>query len=215
MMQAAPPINERQAAALRAFRRWGSLWGVALLGIGLYISALLIPDVVETAGGPQRLTLAQAARVAGPERTYASVEGGSWDCETLREVRGPSATSLRHRFGPLSNRQVTRYTEVFFTDSARDVVLFVTLAGEVRCADLAQQAPTGYLYTMSAGTRQELTDQARLARFFTANTFLEFCGYCGQSNSLIGAVFGGVFTLAGGALLATSLRLRRQERPHL
>lgn len=215
MMQAGPPINERQAEALRAFRRWGPLWGALLLGLGLYISVFLIPDVIETAVGPQRLTPAQAAQVAGPERTYARVEGGAWDCETLREVRGPSATSLRHRFDPLSDRQVTRYTEVFFTDPARDVVLFVTLSGEVRCADLDQQAPTGYLYTMSDGTRQDLTNEARLARYFMAETFLEFCGYCGQSNSLIGALFGVGFTLAGVALLATALRLRRRDRLHL
>lgn len=195
--------KEQQDAARRQLRRWLPIAGIIMLLLGLYVSVFLIPDVIQTASGPQSLSLAAAADVAHAERTYARLEGGTWDCATLREVRGLSGSSLRYG----TRREETRYSEIFFTDSSRDVVVFVTLSGEVDCADLVEQRPTGYLYTMSPDLRQELTNEARLARYFTADTFLEFCGYCGQENSLIGAVFGVVFIVSGAAMIIAGRRI--------
>jgi hypothetical protein len=199
-----PNLTEEQLAARRTLQRGLPILGAVLLVLGLYISAFLIPDVIKTAAGPQRLSLAQAAQLAGDEPLYARIEGGAWDCETLQQVRGLSATALR--YGRMSEE--TRYAEVFFTDDTRDVVVFVTLGGAVTCEDLARQWPEGYLYAMNSDTRQELTNEARLARYFTTETFLEFCGYCGQQNSLIGAVFGVVFTLGGIGMLIAWRRLK-------
>ncbi|NCC36157.1 MAG: hypothetical protein EOM24_29715 [Chloroflexia bacterium] len=203
-------LTDEQREARRNLQRWLPWMGLILLVVGLYVSAFLLPDLVETAAGPQRLTLAEAANVASATRTYARIEEGAWDCETLQQVQGLSATSIRYGFGPLHEREETKYTEVFFTDNTRDVVVFVTLSGAVQCDDLTRQWPTGYLYMMSDGTRQALTNEARLARYFTTDTFLEFCGYCGRENSLIGAGFGVVFTVAGMAMLFVWWRWRQQ-----
>ncbi|PDV99672.1 hypothetical protein [Candidatus Chloroploca asiatica] len=203
-------LTDKQLEARRNLQRWLPWMGLILLVVGLYVSAFLIPDLVETAAGPQQLTLDEAANVASATRTYARIEEGAWDCETLQQVQGLSATSIRYGFGPLNEREETKYTEVFFTDNARDVVVFVTLSGDVQCDDLTRQWPTGYLYMMNDGTRQALTNEARLARYFTTDTFLEFCGYCGRQNSLIGAGFGVVFTVAGMAMLFVWWRWRQQ-----
>ena len=178
---------------------WLLILGGVVLFFGLYISAFLIPDVIQTAGGPQPLTLDEAAQVASAERTYARIEDGAWDCDTLTLVRGWSPSQ-------------TKYTEIFFTDAAREVVVLVTLSGEVACDQLSGEAPSGYLYAMGDDTRQALTNEARLARFFMADEFLEFCGYCGRDNSLLGAIFGVVFTLIGAAMLIGGWRLRQSTR---
>lgn len=205
-------LTHDQIAARRYLKRWLPIMGIGLLLVGLYLSVFLLPDTIETMSGPQTMSLAEAAVVAGTERTYASIEGGAWDCETLKQVRGVSATSLRYGFGPLITREETRYSEVFFTDNSREVVVFVTLAGEVTCDDLKQQWPIGYLYNMNEGTRRDLTNEARLARYFTTDTFLEFCGYCGQQNSLIGALFGVVFVISGVGMFVIGRRMRGDER---
>jgi len=100
---------------------------------------------------------------------------------------------------------------VFFINESREVIAFVTLSGEVACDELAAEGPSGYLYAMSDRTRQELTNDARLARYITAESYMEFCGYCGRDNSLIGAVFGVVFTLGGLAMVVFGRRLRKAQ----
>jgi hypothetical protein len=152
------------------------------------------------------MSLAEAADVANADATYARIEDGKWDCDTLQLVRGRSVASFR--YGPY--REETRFTEVFYTDDSREVVVFVTLSGEVECADLAEEQPTGYLYAMQGNTEQALTNEARLARYFDTDDFLEFCGYCGRENSMIGAVFGVAFVVLGGVLLAGGLRMRKR-----
>lgn len=201
----ATQLSEAHLKARRSRGLWMIIGGAILLILGLYISAFLIPDVIQSASGPQSLSLTEAAKVAGSAATYARIEDGAWDCDTLRQVRGLSVTSLR--YGRL--REETRYSEVFFEDDNREVVVFVTLSGDVNCDDLAEQAPTGYLYAMQDDTRQSLTNDARLARYFSADSLLEFCGYCGQENSLIGAAFGLVFVVMGGSLLIAGVRTRK------
>lgn len=186
-------LTDEQLKARFFLRHVMPIFGIILLMLGLAISAVLIPDVIETAAGPQVLTLSQAAAVANAQRTYARIEDGAWDCETLNVVRGISANALRYGY----IREETRYSEVFFTDNLRAVVVFVTLSGGVTCDDLSRQWPAGYLYAMHDDTRQELTNEARLARYFTTDTFLELCGYCGQDNSSIGVVFGLIFIVWG------------------
>jgi hypothetical protein len=187
----------------------GLLIGVGgiLLFLGFYISAFLVPDVIKAASGPESMTLQEAAEVAGPTQTYARLENGTWDCATLTHVRRLVPSYRRYA----SRQEETSSTEIFFTEDSRQVVAFVTLSGEVECNDLTGEVPAGYLYAMSDDTRQELTNDARLARYFEAESFLEFCGYCGRDNSLIGAIFGVAFTILGGAMIIYGRRLRNRS----
>lgn len=182
--------------------------GGVLLFVGLYISVFLIPDVIKSIGGAQSMTLAEAAEVANAQQTYARIADGTWDCATLSQVRvrAPSYG----RYGAV--REETRFTEIFYVGEGQEVVMFVTLSGEVDCADLDGKHPEGYLYRMNNSTRQELTNDARLARYFSTDTFLEFCGYCGRENSMIGAVFGIVFTLLGLAVVLYGRKLSKAQQ---
>jgi len=188
-----PELTEEQIAANRTLGQILLGTGIFFLLFGLYVSAFLIPDVIRSVSGPQTLTMAEAVAVANSEQTYARLQGGRWDCDTLVHVEGFSPS---HRsYAPL--REETKYTEIFFTNDQNEIVAFVTLSGEVACADLAEEVPSGYLYAMSDNTREDLTNNARLARYFMTETFLEICGYCGRENSLIGAIFGVIFTVSG------------------
>lgn len=200
-------LTPEQMASRRTLGQWLLIVGVILLLFGLYVSAFLIPDSIRAISGPQSMTLKEAAQVAGSEQTYARLEGGSWDCETLTHVEGLSPSQRRYTV----LEEEIKYTEIFFTDNAREVVAFVTLSGEVDCSELTGEAPSGYLYAMDDRTRQQLTNDARLARYFMTDNFLDFCGYCGRDNSLIGAGFGVVFTLSGAAMIIFG---RRQKRAY-
>ena len=90
--------------------------------------------------------------------------------------------------------------DIFCERLARDCCIYCAV-GCFDCDDLTGEAPSGYLYIMSDDTRRELTNDARLARYSVTDTFLQFCGYCGRDNSLIGVVFGVVFTLGGIAMI--------------
>ena len=193
----------RPATPSRAtVRRTLLISGGFALAFGLYLLAFLVPDVLATASGPQRMTLAQAAEIASAQNTYAIIEDGEWDCDTIVYVRGQSSTNRL--------RTITRFTEVFLTGGAKDnpAVMLARLSGEVACGELSALEPTGYLTRMSADRQQELTNEARLARFFNATEFLEFCAYCGTDNSLIGTVAGLIAAAGGAALLVWGLRMR-------
>lgn len=199
------PLTEESIAARRSLGKWLMYGGIGFLLFGIYISVFMVPDAITAASGPQALTLAEAADAASGSRTYAEIQDGAYDCATAVEVRG---FAPRHtRYGTL--REETKLTEIFFTDESREVVILVALSGEVDCAALGEERPSGYLYMMDDDTRQELTNEARLARYFEADTFLEFCGYCGLENSLIGATFG-VVSLVGG--LAMTIGGRRMKK---
>lgn len=197
----------QQGVSRRTLVRWLMLPGGFFLFFGLYISAFLIPDVIKAISGPQALTLEAAAEVAGEEQTYARLEDGAWDCDTLTPVRGLAPAHRRYELV----REETKFTEIFWTDDTGEIVVFVTLSGEVECDDLAGEVPSGYLYTMNNATRRELTNDARLARFIAVEHLLEFCGYCGRENSLIGAAFGSVFTLGGLAMVIYGWHLHRTD----
>lgn len=178
--------------------------GGVLLAFSLYLLAFLVPDVIKTAGGPERMTMARAAEVATGDSTYATIEDGVWHCDTITYIRGRSS----------SNRQriETRYTEIFVTDAANppQIALLATLSGRKECDDLQGTTLSGYLTRMSGGKQQELANEVRLAQFYDATVFLEFCGYCGTGNSLIGVAFGVVFGMGGVALLAFGFRIPRE-----
>lgn len=197
------PRTREQLDSLHSLGRWLRYLGIGLFLFGAYISAFLVPDVIRAAGGPQVMSLSEAAEVANREQTYARIEGGAWDCETLTYIEGLSGSQLT--YGRL--REETKYTEIFYTDDVPDVVVFVTLSGEVDCDDIAGDDPAGYLYSMSRDMQQALTNEARLARYFNTDTFLEFCGYCGRDNSMIGAGFGLAFLLGGGGLFVWGRRM--------
>ena len=108
-------------------------------------------------------------------------------------------------------RTTTRYTEAFRTDETGSVVLLARMSGEMSCADLEAAGLSGYLTRMSAERRQELTNEARLARFFEAEHFLEICGYCGTTNSLLGAGVG--LLLAVGGTVLIGIGLKKPGRP--
>ena len=197
------PRTQEQIDSHQSLGRWLCYLGIVLFLFGAYVSAFLIPDVIRTASGPQAMSLSEATEVANSEQTYARIEGGAWDCDTVTYVEGLSGSQLSYgRF-----REETKYTEIFYTDDTQDVVVFVTLSGEVDCDDIAGDDPAGYLYSMSNDMQQELTNEARLARYFNTNTFLEFCGYCGRDNSMIGAGFGLAFLLGGAGLFVWGRRM--------
>jgi|GEM_PF-2730937 len=197
-------LTEEQPTSRQTNGRVILITGIILLLFGLYISAFMIPDALNALSGPQVMTLSEAAEFANIERTYARIEDGTWDCDTLYYVEG---LSPRHT-GYGGVEEETKFTEVFFTDNEQDVVMLVTLSGDQNCNDFVEQDPAGYLYAMSDSTRRELTNDARLARYFDTDTFLEFCGYCGRDNSLIGAIFGVIFMVSGIALLIFNLTLK-------
>lgn len=195
--------TEEQIAARRTLGRWIWIGGLLFVFFGLYLLAFLVPDVIRGLSGPEAFSLSEAAEVASSEQTYARIEGGTWDCDTLTYVEGLSAAQLTYgRF-----REETQYTEIFYTDDSQDVVVFVTMSGAVDCDDIAGDDPDGYLYSMSSGMRQELTNDARLARYFNTDTFLEFCDYCGPNNSLIGTGFGLASLLGGIGLFIWGRRM--------
>lgn len=175
--------------------------GGILLFFGLYISAFLIPDVIATASGPETMTLVLAGDIATDTNTYVQIEDGVWDCDTIEYVYGWSSTSKRNEI---------KFTEVFVTDDGSPVgiAMLSQMSGEQSCLDLRETIPTGYVRRMSEDTKEVLTNGARLARYFDADVFLEFCGYCGQENSMIGAIFGIVFVLAGLGLLIFGWRMK-------
>ena len=175
--------------------------GGLVLFFGLYLLIFLVPDVVQNMQGPDDLTLAEAAGTATDDQNYARITDGVWNCDTIAYVRGPSS----------SNRLkiVTRSTEAFLTDAnnPEQIVVFATFSGEKSCDDIEGSELSGYLKRMSSDKRQELTSEARLARYFDAKDYLEMCAYCGPSNSLIGTIFGIVISVSGIALLAWGWRM--------
>lgn len=179
-----PPANGRRNTII---------WGLVVLAFAAYLLAFLLPDFIRTVAGPQEVTLTEAAEIAAADDTYVAISDGEWACETIKYVRGPSGSDVR--------RIDTRFTEVFMTSETGGVVLLAQLSGEVDCEELANVQLSGYLNRMTADQEQELINEVRLARFVNASVFLEMCGYCGPSNSLIGTLFGFVFAAVGIGLL--------------
>lgn len=177
------------------------LWALVLLAFAGYLLAFLLPDFVRSSRGPQSWTMTEAAARATETDAYVTIPDGEWMCETITYLRGPSG----------SNRlqTTTRYTEVFRTDASGAVVVLAKLSGEVECPELLEMELSGYVQRMSAARQQELRNEARLARFFNATSFLEICGYCGPTNSLIGVLFGSGFALAGIVMLVWGFRMKR------
>jgi len=175
--------------------------GVVLL-FGVYLLAFLVPDVLRTASGPQTMTLDRAAEVATDQSLYVSLEDGLWDCQTINHV-------VRRSPNTGTGSRTTTDTEIFVTDDRTqpNVSIFVRMSGRLLCADFDGLTPTGYLTQMSSDEQQTLTSNARLAKFFRADSFLSLCGYCGTENSMIGAVFGIVITLAGIGLFIFGYRM--------
>jgi hypothetical protein len=181
-------------------RRTILIAGVILLLFATYLLAFLLPDFIRTAVGPKQLTMAQAAETASETDAYIAISDGAWECDTIEYVRGRSSTN--------SLRETTRFTEVFRTNGNGMVVLLATMSGEVDCAELQATDLAGYLQRMSPEREQELINEVRLARFINATVFLEICGYCGPTNSLIGTMFGFGFGLIGLVLLVWGLRMQ-------
>jgi len=197
-------LTEEQITSRHTLGRMLFISGIVCLLLGLYVSVFMIPDMIRTMSGPQSVTLEEASQIASAERTYVSIVDGRWHCDTLSYVEGFSTIHLRH--GTLEEE--IKLTEIFYTSDAQDIVVYVTLSGELDCDDIAGQSPSGDLFTMYADTRQELTNDARLVRYIEADTFLELCGFCGQDNSLIGAIFGIIFVLSGMGLIVFGRNLK-------
>jgi hypothetical protein len=112
--------DHRPASAKNASPKGLFVGGGILLFIGLYISAFLVPDVIQAASGPESMTLQEATEVASATRTYARLENGTWDCATLTHVRSLAPAYRRYA----TRREETVSTEIFFTDDSREVVTF-------------------------------------------------------------------------------------------
>ncbi len=172
--------------------------GVVLIAFAIYLLAFLLPDFIRSSIGPQPMTMAEAAATATESDRYVAITDGQWNCETIQLVRGRSSTDR--------NDVITRFTEVFRTNESGTVVLLATMSGEVNCAGLEATALAGYLQRITPAREQELINEVRLARFINATDFLEICGYCGPTNSLIGTIFGFLFALLGIGLVVWGLR---------
>lgn len=183
-------------------RRIILITAAGLLLFSIYLLAFLLPDFMRTAVGPQQMTMTQAAESASDSDAYIAISDGAWECDTIEYVRGRAASNTGTR------REITRFTEVFRTNDSGKVVLLATMSGEMDCAELQATDLAGYLQRMSPEREQELINEVRLARFINATTFLEICGYCGPTNSLIGTLFGFAFALIGLGLLVWGLRMQ-------
>ena len=100
-----------------------------------------------------------------------------------------------------TDRIDTQATEIFMTNASGEVVALAQMSGELDCADFDGLEAEGYLTRMTADRQQDLTNDVRLARFINGESYLELCGFCGQTNSLIGTLFGLAFFLGAIALL--------------
>jgi len=176
-----------------------------MLFFGFYLLVFLVPDVLRTASGPASMTIERAAEVATDDSLYVSIEDGRWDCDTITHVRRRSATGT-------TGTMTTALTEIFLTDgkTTPNIVVFADFSGKLTCGDFDGLMPTGYLTQMSDEQQQDLTNEARLAKFFRAETVLALCGYCGTENSMIGLMFGIVITLGGIAVLILGLRMPKE-----
>jgi hypothetical protein len=195
-----------QQSSPRQRRRMVTITGGVLIAFSVYLLIFLVPDFLSAAAGPDTMTLAEAAAIAtegdlDTASTYVHIADGEWQCDTIDYVRGPSSTNRL--------TTVTRFTEIFLTDTAKppQTAMLVSMSGEMACEDFAGLEPTGYLTRMSSSQRQALTNAAQLARFFDAQDFLKLCGYCGEENSFIGLIFGVVFALAGVGVVILGRRM--------
>lgn len=170
-----------------------------VLFFAAYLLAFLLPDFIRTVAGPRTITMGQAAEIASHDDDYVTITDGAWECETIELVRGRSATN--------SLAETTRFTEVFRTNEGGSVVLLATMSGELDCGELETAVLTGYLNRIPPEKEQELINEVRLARFINATVFIEMCGYCGPTNSLIGTLFGFAFALLGVGLLVWGLKM--------
>ncbi len=186
----------------QTLRRIVLISGVLLIVFGAYLLAFLVPDVLRTLPGPEIMTLAHAAEVAGGDSLYATIEDGRWDCSTIEYIRGRASSSASS-----VPRIITRYTEIFLTDgtSRPEIVMLTRMSGEMDCGDFDGLVPTGYLTRMTGDKRSELG--SRLSPFSNAGNLLEFCGYCGTDNSLIGLIAGIVLVVGGLALVFFGFRM--------
>ena len=190
------PVQIDKAKQRRAFLIGGGF----CLFFSIYLLIFLLPDFISSLAGPEVMTLGQAAGVASDENLYVSLSDGSWDCDTIDYVIGYTSTG--------TDRIDTQATEIFLTNQTGEVVVLAQLSGELTCADFDGAEAEGYLTQMSADRQQELTNDVRLARFINGESYLELCGYCGQTNSLIGTLFGFAFLLGGLALLYFGWRIK-------
>ena len=186
-------------------RRTVLIIGILVLLFSIYLLVFLVPDFLRSAVGAENMTLERAAEVATAESVYASIEDGVWDCDTIEYIRGRSASN--------SSAITTRFTEIFYTDksTSAEIVMLAQMSGEMTCLDFDDLTPTGYLTRMSEDKQQDLINDARLARYFDATSFLEFCGYCGAENSLIGVVVGAILAVIGLVTLIFGFRMPKPD----
>jgi hypothetical protein len=182
-----------------AKRRSVLIGGGVLLALSIYLLAFLLPDVIRTLPGAESMTLSRAAEVATGSNKYVTLTDGNFDCDSIRYIRGPSSSG--------TPRIVIRNTEIFLLSPDTQVATLVTFSGETTCAEARSGDLTGYLTRMSSGTQQELTNDVRLARYISAESYLELCAYCGLGNSAIGAGFGVAFFIIGIVLLVWGFRM--------
>ncbi|MFK7801621.1 MAG: hypothetical protein AB8G95_08325 [Anaerolineae bacterium] len=182
--------------------------GGVCLFFSIYLLIFLLPDFIKSLAGPELMTLAQAAEQAKEESLaeasmYVSFTDGEWQCDTIKYVIGYTSTG--------SDRIETQATELFLTNASGEVVVLAQMSGELDCADFDGLSAEGYVTKMTSDRQQELTNDVRLARFINGENYLELCGYCGQTNSLIGTLFGFAFLLGALALLYFGWRIKTLE----
>ncbi len=156
-----------------------------MLLLGAYLLLFLLPDFWRSLDGPEWMTLAAAEQTASDERLYVAIMDGKWQCDTIRYIVDAG--------GSRSTGRTTRVTKVSLTNQTGEVTALAAMSGKWNCAELQATQPIGYLSRADAG--------------------LTLCGYCGQSNSLIGLEFAFDLTAAGlGLLIFGGFKWRNERR---
>ena len=78
-------------------RRAVLIIGGVILAFSAYLLVFLVPDVLKNAVGPDSMSMARAAEIATGDSTYATLEDGEWQCDTIVYVRGASSTNTSYR----------------------------------------------------------------------------------------------------------------------
>lgn len=154
-----------------------SLVSVTLCGASSLMTGL---DAANAPSEPERLSIADAAQKAYVNpgaNLWVIIDGGEWDCHTIRY----------YDVGEKTN------TDVFLVDSTKQVIVLATFTKQLSCDEIHEQPVTGYLDSMQ-DRRLEIFKrdfQPELATYPNADRLLDLCTTCSKGNSFgLSIVFG-------------------------
>ncbi len=154
-----------------------SLVCVTLCGVSSLLTGL---DAVNAPSEPERLSITAAAHKAYENpgaNLWVIIDGGEWDCHTIRYYDVGDET----------------HTDVFLVDNSKQIIILATFTKQLSCDEIQEQQITGFLRSMQ-DRRLEIFKrdfQSELAAYENANQLLDLCTTCSKGNSLgLSIVFG-------------------------